>query len=95
MDKPLEEYLTVSEASKIVGMTEEYVRRLCVDGKIIGAIKFGKAWAIPRSAIKPIHPIHIPKPPRPSNPRLSIELNKAIKEAIAHAKQQDEGNTLR
>ena len=51
MDKPLEEYLTVSEASKIVGMTEEYVCQLCIEGKIIGARKFGKTWAIPRPLV--------------------------------------------
>jgi len=90
MDKPLKEYLTLPEASKIVGMTEQYVLRLCENGKIQGAVKFGKIWAIPRSSIRRPHP-HITPPPKP-NPQYLRELNKLIKEAITHAKQQDEGN---
>ena len=91
MDKPREKYMTISEASKIVGMSEDYVRWLCVHGKIAGAVKFGKyAWAIPRSAIK-----KIPKPAPKSNPQDILEFNKkikAIKELTTRAKQQNDEN---
>ncbi len=53
-NKPLKEYMTILEASKILGITEEYVRRLCTNGKIKGAIKFGRTWAIPRADVMPI-----------------------------------------
>ena len=89
MNKPLQEYLTLSEASKILGMTEECVRRLCTNGKIKGAIKFGRTWAIPRSSIKTIH-IPIPKPaPHPTEQDIR-ELNRIINEVIAQTK-----NTLK
>ncbi len=76
--------MTILEASKILGMTEEYVRRLCTNGKIKGAMKFGRAWAIPRSSIK-LTPIPLADPPRP--PRQDIL--KIINEAIAQAKKAE------
>lgn len=85
MDKPLEEYLTISEASKILEVEQEIMSWLCENGKIKGAKKFCKTWIIPRSALKLIHVIREPKP----DSQYILELNQALKKAIAQAKHQD------
>lgn len=45
--------LTCTKAAKILGFTADYVRRLCIDGKI-KAEKLGNDWVFPASAIKDI-----------------------------------------
>jgi len=47
------EYTTVKETAKRWGVTEVYVRTLCNDGKIPGAIYANKRWRIPAEAKKP------------------------------------------
>jgi len=34
-------------------LSPRQVQRLCIDGRIKGAIKFGNTWAIPENAPKP------------------------------------------
>ncbi len=46
-------FLTVHEAASKWDMTIRYVQKLCADGRIEGAAKFGNAWAIPEDAEKP------------------------------------------
>ncbi len=46
-------FFTVHEAAEKWNMTVRYVQKLCADGRIDGAVKFGNAWAIPESAEKP------------------------------------------
>ena len=46
-------YLTVEEAVKAMGCTDGWVRLLCREGKLEGAIRFGKrAWLIPEASAK-------------------------------------------
>jgi hypothetical protein len=45
--------LTCQQYAKLHGITEGRVRQLCIAGRIPGAVKFGKAWAIPSGAAKP------------------------------------------
>ena len=52
----LEKYITANEAAKIIKKTSDYVRKLCANGEIEGAIKFGSAWIIPREAIEKFPP---------------------------------------
>ena len=40
-------YVTVAEAADEVGLTESYIRRLCREGRVRGAERFGKSWMIP------------------------------------------------
>lgn len=49
----MEDYLTVKEIAKKWCITVRRVQKLCNDGKINGAIKFGRDWAIPICAEKP------------------------------------------
>lgn len=47
-------YLTVAETADIWRMSIRRVQILCTQDMIPGAVKFGKAWAIPVNAQKPI-----------------------------------------
>ena len=47
-------YMSVKEASEKWELTNRMVQKMCSDGKIEGVIKFGKSWAIPEDAEKPI-----------------------------------------
>ena len=58
------EYLTVREIAEKWGVSQRMVQRLCVDGRISGARKFTRIWAIPADAEKPQdHRFAQPKPP--------------------------------
>lgn len=48
-----EEYLTIKEIAKQWGITPRRVQRMCADGRILGAKKFGRDWAIPADSKKP------------------------------------------
>jgi hypothetical protein len=43
--------LTSKEAAAFLGITDARVRQLCIDGLLIGAIKRGHAWFIPRASL--------------------------------------------
>ena len=47
------DYMTVNEASKIWEIGNRRIVTLCNEGRIEGAIKFGKSWAIPKQNAKP------------------------------------------
>lgn len=47
------EYITPKEAAEKWGVTERRVQALCAKGKVSGAIRFSKVWAIPKDAAKP------------------------------------------
>jgi hypothetical protein len=43
----IQDYETLSEASERLGHDSSWFRRLCLDGRIPGAIKKGSVWMIP------------------------------------------------
>lgn len=47
------EYITIQEASEKWGITDRRIQRLCAEGRIEGAKKFGRQWAIPSITDKP------------------------------------------
>ena len=47
------EYFTAKQFSKIWGITERRIIKLCNEGRINGAIKNGMVWTIPQNTIKP------------------------------------------
>ena len=47
-------YITVKEAAAKWGINARTVQTMCNDGRISGAVKFGRAWAIPNDAEKPM-----------------------------------------
>ncbi len=47
------DYLSVKEAAQKWGISERRIQKLCEQQRIDGAVRFGHAWAIPKSAQKP------------------------------------------
>ena len=52
-DAMTNEYLTIKETAEKWNLTPRRIQKMCSDGKIDGAIKFGRDWAIPRDAARP------------------------------------------
>ncbi len=50
------EFITAAEAARRWGVSERRVQRLCADGRVPGAERFGHAWRIPAAAPKPDDP---------------------------------------
>ncbi len=46
-------YMSITEASKKWQISDRRIRILCVEGRIEGAVKFGRNWSIPYEAVKP------------------------------------------
>ena len=51
----MNEYMTIKQAAQKWGIGERRINTLCQEGRIEGAAKFGKSWAIPADAKKPIY----------------------------------------
>lgn len=47
-------YRTINETAERWGITPRRVRALCIGGKIAGAAKLGREWAIPTDANRPV-----------------------------------------
>ena len=47
-------YETVTDIAKKWDLTARTVQSMCAEGKIPGAVKFGRGWAIPNDADKPV-----------------------------------------
>lgn len=50
------EYITVREMAEKWGISARLVQKYCADGRVAGAMKFGRSWIIPCSAVKPQDP---------------------------------------
>ena len=50
----LMEYLKIEQIAKKWDISVRRVQLLCADGKIDGAVRFGRAWMIPKNAKKPV-----------------------------------------
>ena len=48
------EYMTVREASEKWGLSERWIQKICNENMIDGVKRFGRSWAIPADAEKPI-----------------------------------------
>lgn len=49
-------YLSIREISYKWGVSERRVNQYCTQGRIPGAERFGRSWAIPENAVKPADP---------------------------------------
>ena len=49
-------YMSARAASYKWGVSERRVHKLCRQGRVPGLERFGRSWAIPDNAIKPIDP---------------------------------------
>ena len=50
---PMNDYVSTKEIADRWGITTRRVGKLCVTGRIPGAIKVGPVWVIPKNAAKP------------------------------------------
>ena len=50
----MNDYLTIKEVAEKWRLTTRRVQKLCSEGRVDGAIKFGRDWAIPKDAPKPV-----------------------------------------
>ena len=48
------EYMTIQVASEKWGISERRIQTLCTTGRLDGAQKFGRQWAIPADVEKPL-----------------------------------------
>ncbi len=48
------DYMTIKEASEKWGISVRRIQEICALNKVPGVIKFGKEWAIPKNANKPV-----------------------------------------
>lgn len=48
--------ISIREASYRWGVSERRVNQYCAEGRIPGASRFGRSWAIPENAEKPSDP---------------------------------------
>lgn len=48
------EYMTIQEAAGLWNLSVRRVQAICIEGRIPGTIKFGRSWAIPKDAVKPV-----------------------------------------
>ncbi|MBR2528581.1 MAG: helix-turn-helix domain-containing protein [Blautia sp.] len=55
-------YLSVQETADKWGVSKRWVNQYVRDGRVLGAERLGRAWAIPESAVKPEKQKSGPKP---------------------------------
>jgi len=48
------ELMTTAEAAELWGISTRRVQILCDNGKVVGAVRMGRTWIIPKEAGKPI-----------------------------------------
>ena len=48
------EYLTVKEIAKKWEISERRLQTMCKEGMVEGSKRFGRSWAIPEDAVKPV-----------------------------------------
>ncbi len=53
------DYMSVREAAERWGITEQEVKRCCVDGRLPGVVKQGNHWQIPKEADKPKEAVNL------------------------------------
>ena len=50
----MDDYKTIKEIAEKWELTTRRVQKMCSDGLIPGAMKFGRDWAIPKDTEKPV-----------------------------------------
>lgn len=48
------DYMTIKETAEKWGLSVRRVQVICNENKIPGVIKFGREWAIPKDAVRPV-----------------------------------------
>lgn len=80
-------YLTISDISKIWGVSERSARNYCASGRVIGAYLEGKIWMVPSDATKPSRQIRHVEKPKTLLDALRKEKDSSLKGGIYHKLQ--------
>ena len=64
----METYLSVREAAEKWGVSQRRIHQYCAEGRIPGAQKLGKSWAVPAGAEKPADPRRARGPAQAAGP---------------------------
>ena len=48
------DYITIQELAEKWGLKERRIQVMCQEGKIPGAKRFGRVWAVPEDAERPV-----------------------------------------
>ena len=52
------EYMTIKEAAEKWNLSVRRVQTICNEGMVLGVVKFGNSWAIPKDAEKPVDEVY-------------------------------------
>ncbi len=47
------DFISVKEAAEFWDVSERWVQKFCVEGRIPNVQKFGRSWMIPKDAVRP------------------------------------------
>lgn len=72
-------YISIRKASYRWGVSERRVNQYCAEGRIPGASRFGRSWAIPENAEKPSDPRFKGQDKHLTNPPPALELEASAK----------------
>lgn len=50
----IEGYLSIKQVAEMWNLNPRTVRNMCANGRINGAVKFGRDWMIPKDVKKPV-----------------------------------------
>jgi excisionase family DNA binding protein len=81
LDKLQENYVTTTEAARIIKKTADLIAKLCQSGRLPGAEKIGNTWLIPRASVESYTPGK--RGPRTNREKLAADLAGMRKEIAA------------
>jgi excisionase family DNA binding protein len=82
----LKEYMTVTEAARLLGKSIPLISHLCREGRLSNAVKLSTgAWLIPRASVESYTPGK--RGPRTKKERMADELS-GIRAELKHAKEE-------
>lgn len=47
-------YISVRDAANKWSISERRIQKFCEENRIVGVVRFGRSWAIPKDAEKPV-----------------------------------------
>ncbi len=47
------DFISAKETAELWGVSERWVQKFCVEGRIPNVQKFGRSWMIPKDAVRP------------------------------------------
>ena len=83
--KDLAEYVDMTTAASMLGVSTGRVSKLCTGGRIKGAFKFGGSWFIPKEGIEKFERLPRGVKPQKSMKAVFAEFREAVKKVGSSA----------